>query len=662
MMNSVRSARKTGATLFTLLLLLAWSLAASAALKEIRLHPDKHYLMYADGSPFFFLGDTQWRLSRLGTREDIDYILDNRKAKGFTAIHLTGLFHGVSMFGWSPYDPNVYGDRPGSPGNWNEAFWRHVDYAVDATIARGMHPILFPAWGTIAGGELNIFSNNQQAYDFGVWFANRYKNRPGIMYVVGGDRDPHPYVEQIAQGIKSVDPQRLVSFHPLGSHSSSESYHNRAWLDFNTIQTGHHVCDDSAEFDHIQSLITPDWNRSPTKPVINMEPRYESWWCESGRFNFDDDQTRVSAWWSVFAGSFGISYAHNAIWSWGTDWSNGTFHTDAVYAHLDSPASSQVQYLKKLMLSRPFFSRVPDNSIANNRNGLGATRGDGYIMVYFSRGQTADIDTASLAGKQVKAWWYRAENGSVQNAGGFTGGGVRRFDPPGAEGKGNDWVLVLDDASRGFPPPGSTYREGYSLASNHWAQISLPCDPGPNATLQTLFGDDFPGKEGKDWSFWEFDGEQYRFVNLGAPLEPGKAYWAFQDSGTTVTLDLPSDCQPPTLTTSAQCGAIEGCFEIPLRARSGLVTWGMLGAPMTHDVKWSDLKVVTSNGACSGNEGCTPEQASAADIFYNRAWRYLGDQDGYTTISGNTSIPSWSGFWSASLPGAASNNPRLLMP
>ncbi len=660
-MASIHLARAAGFTLLIALITLALPAAAFAALKEIRLHPDRHYLMHADGSPFFFLGDTQWRLSRLGAREDIDAILDNRKAKGFTAIQLTGLFHGVSMFGWSPYDPNVYGDRPGTPGNWNEAFWRHVDYAVDATIARGMHPILFPAWGTIAGGELNIFSSNQQAYDFGVWFANRYKNRPGIIYVVGGDRDPHPYVEQIAKGIKAVDPQRLVSFHPLGSHSSSESYNDRSWLDFNDIQTGHGVCDDSAEFDHVQDLISPDWSRAPTRPVINMEPRYENWWC-SAQVTFDDDQVRVSAWWSVFAGSFGISYAHNKIWSWGTDWSNGTFHTDEVYAHLDSPASFQVQYIKKLMLSRPFFSRVPDTAITNHRNGLGATRGDGYIMVYFSRGQTADIDTASLAGKQVKAWWYRAKNGDVQSAGGFTGGGVRRFDPPGSEGKGNDWVLVLDDASRGFPPPGSPYSEGYALASNHWAQISLPCDPGPGNTLATVFGDDLPGEQGRDWAFWTFDGSSYRYVHADARLTPGRAYWAFQDSGATVHLDLPADCQPPTLTASAQCVSADGCFETSLATRPDTVTWNMLGMPFTHAVNWNDLRIVTDGGACAGSEGCTPAQAASNGVFHDEAWRYVPDQARYTSISGNAAIPAWSGFWSAAMPAATSRNTRLLMP
>ena len=37
-------------------------------------------------------------------------------------------------------------------------------------------------------------------------------------------------------------------------------------------------------------------------------------------------------------------------------------------------------------------------------------------------------------------------------------GGPREFTPP-IHGKGNDWVLVLDDAAQGFPPPGQQFPE-----------------------------------------------------------------------------------------------------------------------------------------------------------------------------------------------------------
>jgi len=54
----------------------------------------------------------------------------------------------------------------------------------------------------------------------------------------------------------------------------------------------------------------------------------------------------------------------------------------------------------------------------------------------------------------VKAWWFNPRDGGATPIGEFPNSGEREFAPPGA-GEFLDWVLVLDDASKGYPPPGS---------------------------------------------------------------------------------------------------------------------------------------------------------------------------------------------------------------
>ncbi|MGF1644418.1 MAG: DUF4038 domain-containing protein [Thiotrichales bacterium] len=432
--------------------------AASFAVtpREVLVHPDKRFLMYADGSPFFWLSDTQWELIHKSTREQADEVLTDRATKGFTAIQMPLLFH------WSIATSNKYGYYPGSPGNWElgahlpqDAFWNHADYVVDKTIALGMHPVIFPAWGNLSGGEDNAFTT-QQAREYGAWVANRYKNRPGVIFVVGGDRNPGQdccgITPAIAEGIKSVSPERLVSFHSW-YNERGEGYANASWINFSTFQTGHWNCNDSNEYRNVTDVIMEDWNATPTRPVINMEPRYENMGdCSPA---FDDYQTRVTAYWSVFAGSFGIGYGESPLWywdQWGANQPN--FNFNIIRQHLAKPFSGQAQHLKNLMLSRPFFGRVPAPSLAGNATGVGATRGDGYIMVYAAPGQSVTVNTASLAGKTVRQWWFGPKDGSVRNMGTFSGGGWVQFNPP-STGRGNDWVLVLDDNARGFPPPGT---------------------------------------------------------------------------------------------------------------------------------------------------------------------------------------------------------------
>ena len=50
------------------------------------MHPGGRYLQYADGRPFFYLGDTAWELFHRTTREEARLYLEDRARKGFTVI------------------------------------------------------------------------------------------------------------------------------------------------------------------------------------------------------------------------------------------------------------------------------------------------------------------------------------------------------------------------------------------------------------------------------------------------------------------------------------------------------------------------------------------------------------------------------------------------
>ena len=58
-----------------------------------------------------------------------------------------------------------------------------------------------------------------------------------------------------------------------------------------------------------------------------------------------------------------------------------------------------------------------------------------------------------ISGDRVRAWWYDPRTGHARVTGVFENKGTRDFDPPGKAARGNDWVLVLDDASKHFGAP-----------------------------------------------------------------------------------------------------------------------------------------------------------------------------------------------------------------
>ena len=108
-----------------------------------------------------------------------------------------------------------------------------------------------------------------------------------------------------------------------------------------------------------------------------------------------------------------------------------------------------MQYLKKLILSKPFLERIPDQSLIVGKNGLKydrllATRGKNYVLVYTYTGRLIPVQMGKIAGKKVKVSWFKPADGTTTELGIFDNTGTHVFDPPGEPANGNDWVLILD--------------------------------------------------------------------------------------------------------------------------------------------------------------------------------------------------------------------------
>lgn len=139
---------------------------------------------------------------------------------------------------------------------------------------------------------------------------------------------------------------------------------------------------------------------------------------------------------------------------------------------LDSPGAGQMGYLRRLMESRPFLERIPDQDILLGENPSYAsdhirvtrdgTKGEGdatYIMAYLPYYKSFKINTDVISGNRLKVWWYNPTNGFAFLQGVIENTGVFEFsnwDELIKEGvDGPDWVLLIDDAGAGYAVPGS---------------------------------------------------------------------------------------------------------------------------------------------------------------------------------------------------------------
>jgi hypothetical protein len=475
LMELKRNSRAGSLLLAAAVLGLALPLAAAPRLKV----SDNHrYLVQEDGRPFFYLGDTAWELFHRLNRDEASRYLNDRARKGFTVIQAVAL---AELNGLT--DPNPYGHlplvendpaRPDLRDGPENDYWDHVDFIVNKAESLGLHIGFLPTWGDKwnkkwgAGPE--IFTP-QNAETYGEWLGKRYAEKP-VIWIVGGDRpvenDRHREIlAALAKGLRLGDGGRhLITFHPPGGEGSATWFHDATWLDFNMRQNGH-----VTEYGRY-ALTRRDYDRQPIKPVLDGEPVYEDHPVSFNAKEFGHSlaaDVRRPLYWDLFSGACGHTYGHHSVWQM-YDATRAPINNPLQPWHeaIDQPGASQMQFGRQLLESRPFLTRIPDDSVivpdkvptaipgAGLRR-LAATRDEqgSFAMVYVPAGRSFRVRMDKLSGPLVRAWWFNPRSGESTLIGEFPSQGERKFDPP-LPGELSDWVLVLDDSAKKFPPPGKT--------------------------------------------------------------------------------------------------------------------------------------------------------------------------------------------------------------
>jgi len=434
---------------------------------DLKISDNKRFIVHADGTLFFYLGDTAWELFHRLNSQEAERYLENRRQKGFTVIQAVVL---AELDGLNT--PNANGDRPlinNDPTKPNDAYFKHVDFIVNTAEEKGIYIGMLPTWGdkvTKAWGKGPVIFTNDNllaAQTYGRFLGARYNDKPNIIWILGGDRvadNAENIWRTMAKGIKEGDKGRhLMTYHPQGGRSSAEWFHNDEWLDFNMLQSGH----DKFDNDNYKR-VSADYNRKPTKPCLDGEPRYEdhpvNWKPQNGWFT--DFDVRQAAYWGLFAGGFGHTYGCHDIWQMYAP-GRGPISSarNSWYDVMDLPGAWDMMHVRNLVESRPFLDRVSDQSLISGDAGTGgehiqATRGKDYAFLYMPYGQSVKVELGKISGDKVNAWWFDPRTGEAISTGTFANSGTREFDPPGKPTRGNDWVLVLDDTAKHFPRPGTT--------------------------------------------------------------------------------------------------------------------------------------------------------------------------------------------------------------
>ncbi len=454
-----------------------------------RVSENRRFLLHSDGSPFPWFGDTAWELFHRATREEAERYLRKRADQAFTVIQLVALaeFQGIR-------EPNAYGDlalvdeNPATPG---QAYFNHVDWIVERANQLGLTIGMLPTWGDKVGktqGDGPAVFNPLNASVYGEFLGKRYKNAD-IIWILGGDRlvddvEKLDIWRALGEGLRAGDEGRhLMTFHPRGgddqvSTSSLVFPNSDPLLDFNMRQNGHFNGTPT------WARIASDYALAPVKPIIDGEPIYEDHpiGFDAAKYGYSTaSDCRRFMYWDLFSGAFGHTYGHHSVWQFHTPERGEGVNKPINYWYeaIDTTGAWQIRHARALLESRPFLTRIPDDTLIVPANVPNAVPGAGtkfmnatrsrqgeYGMIYSATARAYTVTTKSLSGESHHFWWFNPRDGGHTDLGVFPRSSLIDVIPP-SIGEDIDWVLVIDDASRNFSPPGS----GHALAANDFGHL-----------------------------------------------------------------------------------------------------------------------------------------------------------------------------------------------
>lgn len=431
----------------------------------IRVAADRRHFQYADGMPFFWLGDTNWMglCARLRWPEEFQTLAVDRILKGFTVIQIVaGLYPDMP-----PFDPRG-ANEAGYP--WEKEFLRinpgyfdMADIRIQYLVDHGLLPCIVGCWGYFLP-MMGIPKMKQHwryliarwgAYPV-VWCAAGEGNMP---YYLSKAREEEAAVQkhgwtELARYIRSTDPyHRLITIHPPST--AHDTVEDISVLDFDMLQTGH---GDRSSIPNTIERVTESLTLTPKMPVLVGEVAYEGI-GEASR----QELQRFMFWACVLSGTAGHTYGANGIWqlnraeqpfgpsphgqSWGdTPW-------DVAYR---LPGSQQVGLGKSLLLRYPWWRLEPHPECVEPH----WTKGD-YVMPYaaaipgelyivflpYSPGRRREPVKLHLkSGISYHAFFFNPTNGKESEIGTATPDSMGDWQAPRIP-IFQDWVLVVEKKS-----------------------------------------------------------------------------------------------------------------------------------------------------------------------------------------------------------------------
>lgn len=423
----------------------------------LKVSPDRRYLTYDDGTPFFWLGDTAWGAPSRASDEEWSRYLADRRAKRFTLIQVapTSLAHWSEQF--DRRIPAPFHDQAlwrSNPAYW-QAFERRIQQVNEAGLVVTLVGLMEPVSRYPDAAAACLFARNIVARLFGNF----------VIFSPSFDSDFMPLADEVGLATRDATAVHLITQHP-GTPSREPTptftmkYYDQPYLDIAAVQSGHNQGNRERCAHHASEWMLHAYRHAPHKPVINVEAMYDG----QGEKAWQAVDARSAAWRSWLSGARGYTYGagetsrksprgSGGIWRWVIDPRKPDFWAKA----LQWESAYQMQYLHEFFAAIEWWRLEPAPELVRHqpeawtqRAILAQLPGRDFAVAYLPDHDSIELDLSTFRAPLAVRWFDPVSGLDAPTQDSVAGPGVQRLTPP-ARG---EWVLTLDGRA-----PGTSGRE-----------------------------------------------------------------------------------------------------------------------------------------------------------------------------------------------------------
>ena len=446
----------------------------------LRVSDDHRYLTYADGTPFFWLGDTHWGFVA-GEKWDWSNhpqmdsmfrgMVDRRKAQKYT-VYQTNLRATMEDYVPKEDDDPQFVRRMFATHYWVDGkagvmpdvafFQNEVDQRMHYIADAGLVNANGFTWaGSIIGHEE---AHRNMAH----YFIARYGALPMVYNLAGEIAGYMPEQREAAiagwrrfgKYLKAIDADgyhQLVTVHSTTRRPFEDYYYGEDWHDFVMNQAGH------GDYSLEPAVFRDFFATHIGKPFVEAESMYEG--CSTlepnGTRKCTPEMMRRVAYLSIQSGGCGYTYGAQGIWDhvlekpeklpmsgfnqFGVTW----------YEAIDFPGAASLQYMRELYERWGFWRLHPAQEIIGpdtSRPGLWAVAArlpytsasenrDVVLCYYYPEEAGSFVIRELIDGASYTAEWFDPRTGAYEHYQDFTPADGQWIAPDRKDY--GDWVLVV---------------------------------------------------------------------------------------------------------------------------------------------------------------------------------------------------------------------------